>query len=402
MRLGKEKSALTRGRAILFIVLLGVTSLFGDMTYEGARSIAGPYLGILGATGTVVGVVAGLGELLGYVFRLFSGALSDRIKRYWAITIFGYAVNLFAVPLLALAGNWLVAAVLLVVERTGRGIRSPVRDAMLSHASSRTGAGWGFGLHQALDQTGAVLGPLAIAGVLYIGAGYRSGFGLLLLPAAAAITMLLLARFEFPRPRDFDLAPPPLETAGLSPRFRIILLAGAFVAAGYADFPLIAYHFAAAKVMPAVWVPLLFALANAVDGSSGLLLGRLYDRYGIRVMIFSTALSALAAPLVFLGAFPAAAVGMGFWGVGMGAQESVMRAVVARLAPPDRRATAFGIFNAVFGVAWFLGSTLLGVLYDYSVIAVAAASLLLQACSLPVFLWLARKERSAISDTRAP
>lgn len=385
--------ALTRRRAVLFIVLIGVTSLFSDMTYEGARSIAGPYLGMLGATATVVGVVSGLGELLGYVFRLFSGALADRIKRYWAIVLAGYAVNLFAVPLLALAGHWLMAAVLLVIERTGRGIRSPVRDAMLSHAASRTGAGWGFGLHQALDQTGAVLGPLAIAGVLYLGAGYRAGFGLLLLPAAAAMAMLLLARSEFPRPRDFDLAPPPLETAGLSPRFRIVLLAAALLAAGYADFPLIAYHFAAAKVMPVAWVPILFALANAVDGSSGLLLGGLYDRFGIGVMIFATALSALAAPLVFLGGFDAAAVGIGFWGIGMGAQESVMRAVVARLAPMDRRATVFGIFNAVFGVAWFLGSVLLGVLYDHSVIAVAATSLLLQAASLPVFLRLARDER---------
>jgi MFS family permease len=389
----RPRFALTRRRAILFIVLLGVTSLFSDMTYEGARSIAGPYLGVLGATATVVGIVSGLGELLGYLSRLVSGTLSDRTKRYWAIAITGYAVNLFAVPLLALAGSWQLAALLLIVERTGRGIRSPVRDAMLSHASTQTGLGWGFGLHQALDQTGAVLGPLAIAAVLYSGGAYRIGFALLLLPAGSAITMLLLARFEFPQPRDFDLAPPPLEAKGLPPVFRVTLLAVAFVAAGYADFPLVAYHFASAKVMPAAWVPLLFALANAVDGASGLLLGSLYDRLGIVVMILATLLSALAAPLVFLGGFAAAALGMGFWGVGMGAQESVMRAAIAHLAPADRRATAFGIFNAVYGVAWFGGSTLLGILYDYSIMAVAVVSLLLQAASLPVFLWLAHTER---------
>ncbi len=388
-----SRFALTRSRAVLFIVLLGVTSLFGDMTYEGARSIAGPYLGLFGATAVVIGVVSGLGEFVGYAARLFSGYLSDRTRRYWAIAISGYAVNLFAVPLLALAGSWQIAALLLIAERTGRGVRSPVRDAMLSHAASRTGLGWGFGLHQALDQTGAVLGPLAIAAVLYFGNGYRRGFAVLLLPAAAALSMLLLARFEFPRPRDFDLSPPPLETAGFAPLFRIYLLAVAFIAAGYADFPLIAYRFASAKIMPVAFVPLLFALANGIDGAAGLLLGRLYDRIGIKAMILATALSALAAPLVFLGGFKAAALGMAFWGVGMGAQEGVMRAVIARLAPLDRRATAFGLFNAVFGLAWFVGSALLGLLYVYSVVAVAFLSLFLQASSLPVFFWLLRKER---------
>ncbi|MGH6852422.1 MAG: MFS transporter, partial [Methylocella sp.] len=146
---------LPRHSAIRFIVLLGVVSLFADMTYEGARSVTGPYLGVLGASAAIVGVVAGFGEFLGYALRLVSGYLSDRTGGYWLITIIGYGVNLLAVPLLALTGRWELAVLLIVGERAGKAIRTPARDAMLSHAGSQTGLGWSFGLHGALDQTGA-------------------------------------------------------------------------------------------------------------------------------------------------------------------------------------------------------------------------------------------------------
>ncbi len=317
---------------------------------------------------------------------------ADRTGRYWAVTIAGYVLNLFAVPLLALAGSWQIAIVLIVAERAGRGIRAPVRDAMLSHAASRTGLGWGFGLHQALDQIGAVIGPLVVSGVLFVGSGYQAAFGWLVIPALLSMTVLLAARFLFPRPRDFELAPPPLEREGLAPIFWVYIVAVAFIAAGYADFPLIAYHFDKAQVMPAEWIPLLFALAMAVDGIAALALGSLFDRIGIRTMVVATIASAAAAPMVFLGNLPLAAAGMACWGVGMGAQESVMRATVSRLAPQDRRATALGIMNAVYGVAWFAGSVLLGVLYDLSIGAVVLASALLQAAALPIFAWLAARE----------
>src|SRR6266568_3979799 len=294
---GSVENALPRRRAILFIVFLGVVSLFGDMTYEGARSITGPYLGALGVTATTIGIVSGFGELMGFGARLVSGYVGDRTGSYWTVTIIGYVLNLFAVPLLALAGAWQIAVVLIIAERTGRGIRAPARDAMLSHASSQTGLGWGFGLHQALDQTGAVAGPLVVSAVLFFGGEYRTGFAVLVVPAVLSISMLLTARFLFPRPRDFDLAPPALETGGLAPIFWIYLLAVAFIAAGYVDFPLIAYHFGKANVMPAMWIPILYAIGMAVDGVSALALGSVFDRIGIRTMIIATVVSAAATPL---------------------------------------------------------------------------------------------------------
>jgi MFS family permease len=390
--LGAANGVLSRQRAILFIVFLGVVSLFGDMTYEGARSITGPYLGALGVTATTIGIVAGFGELMGYGARLVSGYLGDRTGRYWAVTIAGYLLNLFAVPLLALAGAWQLAVALIIAERIGRGIRSPVRDAMLSHAASQTGLGWGFGLHQALDQFGAVAGPLVVSGVLFIGSGYQAAFGWLLIPALLSMAVLLAARYLFPRPHDFELTPPPLESTGFARVFWVYIVAVGFIAAGYADFSLIAYHFDKSQIMPAVWIPILYAVAMAVDGLGALVLGSLFDRIGIRTMILATIASAAAAPLVFLGNFPAAVLGMACWGVGTGAQDSIMRATISRLAPQQRRATAFGIMNAVYGVAWFVGSVLLGFLYDFSIVSVAVVSALLQAAALPIFAWLAARE----------
>jgi MFS family permease len=377
---------LPRSSAIRFIVLLGVADLFADMTYEGARSVTGPYLGVLGASAAIIGLVAGFGEFLGYALRLGSGYLSDRTGGYWPITIVGYVVNLLAVPLLALAGRWELAVILIVAERAGRGIRVPARDAMLSHAGSQTGLGWGFGLHGALDQTGAVLGPLFIGAALYLNGGYRGAFAILAIPAVLAMTVLFAARHFYPSPRDLDMAPPELTPGHLPRRFWVYVAAAALIAAGYADFPLIAFHFNKTGLISPVWIPVFYSLAMAADAMAALFLGRLFDRIGIGAMIFATCASALSAPLAFLGGPAAAMAGMVLWGIGMGAQASVIRAAIAPLAPASQRGTAYGIFNAAYGLAWFVGSSLLGVLYDWSVPALAVVSVVLQGAALAI-LW---------------
>lgn len=381
---------ISKAAAIKFVILIGVVSLFADMTYEGARSITGPYLAVLGASGTAVGVVAGLGELIGYSLRLVSGYFSDRTGRYWAITIVGYSVNLLAVPLLALAGRWEMAAALIIVERVGKGIRTPARDAMLSHATQQVGRGWGFGLHEALDQTGAVLGPVIVAGVLYFRDGYQTGFALLLVPALLALAVLAVARLLYPRPQDLEVNVPELKTEGLPPIFWLYLIAVGLMAAGYADFSLIAYHFQQASVVSPTWIPLLYAVAMGVDALAALLFGYLFDRLGLITLAAAALLSALFAPLVFGGGFTWALVGMVLWGIGMGAQESIMRAAVAGMAPPDKRGTAYGIFNTGFGLFWFAGSALMGFLYDISLSALIIFSVVIQVTAIPLF-WLVRK-----------
>lgn len=372
--------------ALKFVVLLGVVSLFADMTYEGARSITGPYLAVLGASGAAVGFVAGFGELIGYGLRLISGYLSDRTGRYWAITIFGYALNLIAVPLLALAGRWEVAALLIVAERAGKALRTPARDAMLSHATYQTGRGWGFGLHEAMDQIGAMLGPLIVAGVLYFRGGYQTGFAVLLVPAVLALAVLLAARFLYPTPRDLEVEQARPESSGLPRVFWIYLAAVALMAAGYADFPLISYHFQKTSVVPESWIPVFYAVAMGVDALAALLFGRLFDRIGLSILAAVALLSSLFAPLVFFGGFALAFLGMALWGVGMGAQESIMRAAVANMVPAGRRGSAYGVFNTGYGVFWFAGSVLMGVLYDNSLALLVVFSIAIQLAAVPMLL----------------
>ena len=232
-----RNKGISKRTALKFVILLGVVSLFADMTYEGARSITGPYLAILGASGTIVGIVAGFGELIGYGLRLVSGYVSDRTGKYWTVTLVGYFVNLLAVPLLALAGRWEIAAFFMIIERMGKAIRNPARDAMLSHATQSIGRGWGFGLHEAMDQIGAILGPLIVATVLYLNGGYRISFAILLIPALLALAVLLVARALYPRPRDLEVASIELRTKGFPRMFWLYLAAVSLIAAGYVDFP---------------------------------------------------------------------------------------------------------------------------------------------------------------------
>jgi|DewCreStandDraft_2_1066082.scaffolds.fasta_scaffold01915_15 MFS family permease len=370
--------------AMTFVILLGFVSLFADMTYEGARAVTGPYLAILGASATVVGIVAGFGELIGYALRLVSGYLSDRTEKYWLITIAGYVINLLAVPLLALAGAWQIAALLIVAERAGKAIRTPARDAMLSHATQEMGRGWGFGLHEAMDQIGALLGPLLVAGALYVRHEYRTGFVLLLVPALLSLTVLVAARVLYPNPRDLEVSVPQLDTHGLPRVYWLYLAAVALVAAGFADWALVAYHFEKQRITSETAIPLFYAAGMVADAIAALVFGRWFDRAGLAVLILATLLSALFAPLVFLGGAMLAFLGVLLWGVGMGAHESIMRAAVAGMAPARRRGSAYGIFNTGYGIAWFLGSALMGALYDRSLAALIAFSVLAQLAALPL------------------
>ncbi len=382
--------------ALKFIILMGVVSLFADMTYEGARSITGPYLAILGASAVTVGFVAGFGELIGYIMRFLSGYLTDRTRSYWAITVGGYLINLMAVPLLALAGSWEVAAVLIIVERTGKGLRAPSRDVMLSHACSQVGHGWGFGLHEALDQIGAILGPLIVAVILFSQGSYQIGFAFLLLPALLAILVLVISRFLYPHPHELEVETTQLDTEGFRKAYWLYVIAAALIAVGFADFALIAYHFQRAAIVSAALIPVFYAVAMGVDGVAALVFGRLFDEIGLSIMIVVALISSLFAPLVFLGGSYLAFMGMVLWGVSMGAQESIMRSSVAVMSTVERRGSAYGIFQTIYGISWFAGSLLMGALYDFSITYLVVFSVLIQLISIPVFISMLRVKDQTI------
>jgi len=376
--------------ATIFVVLLGIVSLFADMTYESARSISGPYLALLGASATVVGIAAGLGELLGYALRFVSGRIVDRTGRYWLFTISGYFLNLFAVPALALVGNWQLAVFFMLLERIGKAIRNPPRDAMLSFATTRIGHGWGFALHEAMDQIGAIIGPFMMAAVLYLRNDFRLSFAILIIPAIISIGVLLVARIHYPHPSKLESKTPQIDIKGYPGHFWLYLLAIGCIAAGFADYPLIAYHFSKAGIFTHEWIPILYAIAMGVDGLSALLFGRLYDRIGMPIIISAVAIALPFAPLVFLGDFKMGLIGMILWGIGMGAQESVMKAQIANMSSVRLRGTAFGTFNMSFGVFWFVGSVIMGRLYDYSIMALVIFSVTVQILSIPILFFLRR------------
>lgn len=386
----RSTPTLTRSTALRFVILLGIVSLFADMTYEGARSVTGPFLGIMGANATTVGLVIGFGELVGYALRLVAGYVSDRTRQYWALTLAGYGLNLLAVPLLALAGAWQIAALLIITERLGKAIRTPARDKMLSHATNVIGHGRGFGLHEAMDQIGAVLGPLLVAVVLGLSGSYQSGFAILLLPALLAFSFLILARARYPQPRDFEPAAPPLETEGLPQAFWFYLAAVAFIALGFADFPLIAFHFQKEAMLAPDMIPVVYAVAMGVDALAALIFGHWFDRAGITALMAATLLSSVFAPLAFLGSTAMAIAGVVLWGIGMGAQESIMRAAIAEMVPADRRGSAYGLFTAGFGLFWFAGSGLMGILYDHAILYLVVFSVVAQFLALPFLWWTER------------
>lgn len=375
--------------ALRFIVLLGFVSLCADATYEGARSITGAYLGILGASGTVVGLVAGSGELIGYGLRLLIGYLSDRTRQYWSITTLGYFINTAVVPLMALAERWEVLAGLMIAERTGKAIRTPPRDVLLSHAAIQVGRGFGFGLHEAMDQIGAVTGPLLVTAVLASRGSYSGGFSVLAIPAVLGLVVLLIAQRFYPNPREFEPTVQNLQGEGLPRRFWIYLGAVAAIAAGYVDFPLIAFHLQQSGMNQPTQIPLLYALAMGVDAIAALVFGYWFDRIGMTTLMIAIFLSLGFAPLIFIGGSTFAVLGMVLWGIGMGAQESILKAVVAGMVLPERRGSAYGLFNTGYGLAWFVGSTLMGALYDRSLIALVIFSVFIQLVAIPV-LWIVR------------
>jgi len=385
----KQSSA--KATALKFVLLIGVMSFFADFTYEGSRSIIGPYLAVLGASAAAVGIVTGFGELLGYGLRLVSGRLSDQTGKYWPITIVGYIVQMSAVPLLALAGNWPVAALLIVLERVGKAMRNPPRDVMLSHAAKEMGYGWAFGVHEALDQSGALFGELVVSAVLALRGEYRIALALLLIPALVTLSILLVARLSYPRPEEMEVTPPDIRTTGLPRVFWMYLVGAVLVAAGFADFPLIAYHFQRASTVSSTLIPVFYAVAMGVSGIGSLIFGRLYDRVGITVLVPLTLLSALFAPLVFLGGFWAALIGVALWGLGIGVHESIIPAAVAVMVPPQRRASAYGLFTAGYGIFWFLGSALIGILYGVSFPALIAFSLVAEIAAIPLFILVRRQ-----------
>ncbi len=394
----KTKKRLSQ--SMLFIILFGIVSLFSDMTHEGASSIRGAYLSLLGASAGAIGFVSGLGELIGYSMRYVFGKLTDKTKLYWPMTILGYVLDIIAVPALALVGQngWIAACSLLVIQRMGKAIKKPAKDTIMSFAASQEGVGKSFGLQEVLDQIGAFLGPVLLYLVmLFKTTGtqfeiYATCFAFLAIPGAITLILLLITKHKFPNPDTFEPEPKEYVPFTIKKNFVFYIAGISLFAFGFIDYSLIVMHVQAKGLISSTTLPLLYAGAMLVDAVAALFFGLLYDKVGFKALVWSTLLSAPFAIFVFLfDSVPLLLVGVMLWGIGMGAQESILKAAVTTIVPKASRATGYGVFECSFGVFWFLGSWILGVLYDANITAMVIVSVLAQLVAIPLYC-LAKKD----------
>ncbi len=395
---------LTKKTALYFIILTGIISLFADMNYEGGRSVVGQYLILLGTSAFALGFAAGIGEFVGYALRFVSGKIADKTKKYWIIIMIGYIVQLCSLPMIGLLSSWKLAIVFIFLERVGKAIRKPAVDAVISFAAKKTGSGFGFGLHEAMDQVGAFLGPTLFSILLFTTKTnnelqtYRTGLLFLFIPAGIAILVTILARFLFPHPEDFEIKPaiPEISEKGFSRQYWMIVIAAGLLAMGITDFPLIGLHLKKVGSFTEEAIPLLYAGAMAIDAAAAVVFGFLYDRMGIRVLAVLFFVEIFTAPLVFLGQFWLIMFGMALWGISIGTQESILKAAISDSVSRDRRASAFGLFNMIFGFFWFIGSAMIGLLYDQvGVVSIVLFSVIVQIGAFIVFLRVLSYKKTA-------
>lgn len=400
---------------MLLVVMFGVISLFSDLVYQAGRSLNGPFLAELGADAVLVGLIAGAAEFLGYALRLATGALVDKSRAYWGFTLAGYAL-VAAVPLMALAGTWQVAALFIVIERVSKAVRAPAKDTLLSMAARRVGTGRGFAIHKLLDQTGAVLGPLLMALVLSGTLGntfqgvvsYQQAYALLWIPLMLVLAAAWFGRSRVPQPElleaelhaDLRSAEPQATSVPdpvpekLSRTFWVYSLFTLLVGVGFINFALLAFHAKTAHLLSDAAIPFWYAVAMAANALAAYVVGVAYDKYGLKVLY---AVPLLSIPLPFLGFLGGNSLWMiaaiVLFGFSLGIQETVIKAGVADLTPLKKRGTGYGIFNTMNGVGLLASGAAMGLLYDLSPWAVCWFSLMAELAGLVVLVLLLRRPR---------
>jgi len=376
------------------VIAFGLVSLFADMVYEGMRAMSGPLLGSLGASALTVGIITGLGEGVALVLRLATGAWADQSGRHWRLTVVGYGLTAVSVPLLALTpflgvAGLAVATTLILLERTGKAIRSPAKSALLAGMATSTGRGAGFGVHKALDQVGAFAGPLLLAGVAAATGLLWPGFALLAVPGLLAQLRRRAPIATRTRQQGDEEAAAPSRTALAAVRaaafgsdlprpFHVFSLACALMTAGLMTFGVMSFRFVEDGLMTAAVVPLVYALAMAVEAVAALVTGRLFDRRGGRVLLGVPVLVAAVPLLVFADRLWVVLGGVVVWGLATGVLDSTVKAYVADLVPSSRRATAYGVFAAVQGLGAIGGGVLAGALVTDHVPVLAVTIAVLQ------------------------
>lgn len=387
---------MTKNKPIFIILLFGIVSLLGDIVYEGTRSISGPFLASLGATSVIVGFFSGLGEFLTYFLRFFSGYICDKKKFYWPFTIAGYLL-LCCLPLLALTKIWQIAVLLLIFERIGKGIRTPSRDALISFAGKNIGYGKSFGVHEMLDQIGAVLGSLIFFISLSKFKNYSFAFNIMWFPVFFLILTLIFAK------KNYDLSIKKeeieqLKEKNLNKNFIFYILFVFFSIAGLINFPIISYHFTVKKIIHFSVIPVFYLIAMGIDGIIALFIGNLYDKIKLKTLILIPFLTMILPFWAFSSDIFFSIIGVIIFGIIIGCHETILRASIADMIISSNRGFAYGLFNSIYGIAFFIGSWFIGFLYEKNLKSIWIYVILMEIVSF-VFLFLQIKQKNVMEKT---
>ncbi|MCW4045766.1 MAG: MFS transporter [Candidatus Bathyarchaeota archaeon] len=386
MSIGGESLAdglkISKRTAYIAILAMGIVSMLGDIVYESGRGIAPDYLLFLGASALLVGAVSGVGEFVGYSARLVSGSLSDRSKAYWLFIFAGYGLIL-AIPLMGFTFSLELVIVLLLLERLGKALRSPSRDTVVSIISKNVGTGKAFGLHEAIDQIGAIIGPLIFSAVLLFTANsYPAAFGFLLIPFALMVMAIIYTYRKVGKSVEAEVVKDIDEKVPLSCGFWIYCLAVFLNTLGLIPVALILFSGSLIlQPLGQAWmVPLLYVVVQAVDAPMALVSGHLFDKLGMKILALPFVLSVFPVLLVSFGGLAGVIAACVMFGLVLGMQESIYRAAVCEFIPLCKRGTAYGVFNTVLGVGTLASGVIFGFLldYGYSWIVLAGLVLLLQ------------------------
>ncbi|MGQ4834701.1 MAG: MFS transporter [Candidatus Asgardarchaeia archaeon] len=361
--------------AYIGILSFGLVSLFGDIIYEGARGIVPTYLEYLGASALIVGIATGLGEFVGYSLRLLSGYVADVKKSYWPFAIMGYAL-LIVIPLLAFAGHWIIAIVLILIERTAKALRSPSRDTLLSVITKGVGTGKAFGYHELMDQIGATVGPAIIAAVLYYyNNSFFYAFLIMLVPYFFMVSILAYVYAKLHKKTEdlfnqIDLQDK-RKPQKLTKEFKLYTLAVFLNTAGLVHMSIILYS--ASLITFPYMVALLYLVLQGVDAFAAPISGHLYDAYGKNVLIVPFVLSVIPTIFTFLGGFYNIVLAIVFFGFILGMQESIYRAAISDMTSVKKRGTAYGIFNTAYGGGFLVSGAIFGYFFDLNLGLIAMA-----------------------------
>lgn len=350
----------TQKNAFSLIFLFGLISLFGDIIYEGVRSITAPFLSSLGATAIIIGFFSGLGEFLTHSLRFFSGYISDRKKIYWLFIILGYGL-ICSLPFLAWIGSWKIAVSLLLLERIGKAIRTPARDTLISFAGKNLGVGKSFGIHELFDQIGAILGPLIFLFVLSRFKSYSLGFKLMWFPYFLLIIILIAARKQYNIKIEKEIK---RRSDFITLEFLLYLIFVFLSLAGLVNFQLISYHLKIKEIVDVSKIPVFYLLAMGIDGIVAFFIGNLYDRIKFKTLILVPVITILISFFSFSKSVIFSIIGVLLLGMVIGFHETVLRAAVADIASAGKRGFAYGIFSSIYGFSIFVSGWIIGFLYE--------------------------------------